>query len=320
MDSRLFTRLGTLRQLEIFVKVAEYQSMARAAEELFLSHSAVSVQVRKLAEAVGLPLHEVIGKQLYLTDAGREVLSTAEQVFASIGRLDDTINDMKGLAAGKLRIAVVTTAKYFLPRILGAFCRDYPTIDVEFHVGNRAQIVKRLDDNRDDFYIFNDLPRDLDIQSHRFLPNPLAVIASSRHALAGRKGLEWSDLNGETLLMREEGSGTYNAIRRHLDERGESIGKTMTIASNEAIKYSVVENMGITILSAYVLADSVGDDLVQLRVAGFPILSDWHIVYPMSKKQSLTAERFLEFVLKRGPDVLPMENLERQVEQALARV
>lgn len=320
MDSRLFTRLGTLRQLEIFVKVAEHKSMARAAEELFLSHSAVSVQVRKLAEAVGLPLHEVIGKQLFLTDAGREVLSMAEQVFASIGRLDDTINDMKGLTAGKLRIAVVTTAKYFLPRILGAFCRDHPAIDVEFHVGNRAQIIKRLDQNRDDFYIFNDLPRDLDIESHRFLPNPLAVIASSRHPLAGRKGLKWSDLQGETLLMREEGSGTCNAIRRHLDERGDSLGKTMTIASNEAIKYSVVENMGITILSAYVLADSVGDDLVQLRVAGFPILSDWHIVYPKSKKQSLTAERFLEFVLKRGPDVLPMENLERQVELALARV
>jgi len=320
MDSRLSTRLGTLRQLEIFVQVAERQSMARAAEALYLSHSAVSIQVRNLADAVGLPLHEVIGKQLYLTDAGREVLVAARQIFSTIGRLDETINNMKGLTAGRLRIAVVTTAKYFLPRILGPFCRDYSDIDVEFHIGNREQIIARLDNNQDDLYIFNDLPHDADIVSHRFLPNPLAVIASRRHPLAGRTGLDWQDLENEIFLMREQGSGTFNAVRRHLDERGHSLGKTMTIESNEAIKYSVLENMGISILSAYVLADAVGPDLVQLRVSGFPILSDWHVVYPKSKPLSLIAEKFLEFVLKRGPDVLPMENLERQVERALARV
>ncbi len=319
MNSRLLSRLGTLRQLEIFMKVAEHGSMARASEELYLSHSAVSVQIRKLAEAVGLPLHEVIGKKLYLTDAGRELVNTGEQVFGAIRRFDETINNMKGLTAGRLRISVVTTAKYFLPRILGPFCREYPDIDVEFHVGNRAGIIDRLNDNRDDLYIFNSLPRDLDIESHRFLPNPLAVIASRKHPLAGRKGLEWQDLEGETFLMREEGSGTRNAIQRHLDSLGLALGKTMTIESNEAIKYAVVEDMGITILSAYALADSVGTDLVQLRVAGFPILSDWYVAYPRAKPLTLIAERFLEFVLKRGPDVLPVENLERQVRRALAR-
>jgi len=320
MDARLSTRLGTLRQLEVFLKVAELGSMARAAEALYLSQSAVSVQIRNLAEAVGLPLHEVVGRKLYLTDAGREVVASAEQIFAIIRRLDESINDLKGLTAGRLRISVVTTAKYFLPRILGPFCREYPDIDVEFHVGNREQIIDRLGNNRDDLYIFNDPPRDLDIESHRFLPNPLAVIASSRHPLAGRKGLKWQDLEGETFLMREQGSGTFNAIRRHLDSQGLELGKTMRIESNEAIKYAVVENMGITILSAYVLADAVGHDLVQLRVAGFPILSDWYVVYPETKPLSLIAERFLEFVLKRGPDVLPMENLERQVRRALAQV
>ena len=319
MDSPLPSRLGTLRQLEIFMTAAEHGSMARAAEVLFLSHSAVSVQIRKLAEAVGLPLHEVIGKKFYLTDAGREVVKTGEQIFASIRRLDETINDLKGLTAGRLRISVVTTAKYFLPRILGPFCREYPDIDVEFHVGNRAGIIERLNDNRDDLYIFNDLPTDLDIESHRFLPNPLAVIASRKHPLAGRKRLKWRDLEGETFLMRERGSGTWNAISRHLDARGHKLGKTMTIESNEAIKYAVVENMGVTILSAYVLADAVGHSLVQLRVAGFPILSDWFVAYPESKPLSLIAERFLEFVLKRGPDVLPMRNLQRQVQRALAK-
>ncbi len=235
MESRLLTRLGTLRQLEIFLKVAEHQSMTRAAEALYLSHSAVSLQVRKLAEAIGLPLHEVIGKKLYLTEAGREVVTAGTQIFDAIRRLDETINNLKGLTSGRLAISVVTTAKYFLPRILGPFLRDYPDIDLSFHVGNRAEIIRRLDDNRDDLYIFNGLPRDLDIESYRFLPNPLAVIASSRHPLAGRKGLEWHDLEHEKFLMREPGSGTFEAIRQHLGANDLRLGKTMTIESNEAI-------------------------------------------------------------------------------------
>ena len=320
MDPARVARFGTLRQLEIFISVAEHASMARAAEDLHLSQSAVSVQVGKLAEAVGMPLHEVIGKQLFLTDAGREVAVAAQGGFEALRRLAERVDGVRGLTAGRLRISVVTTAKYFLPRILGPFCREYPGIDVSFHVGNRAQIIDRLDAHQDDLYIFNDLPRDLDIRSHRFLPNPLAVIASSKHPLAGRPGLRWADLASEKFLMREEGSGTYNAIRRHLDANGHRLGKTMTIESNEAIKYAVVENMGITILSAYVLADAVGHDLVQLRVQGFPILSDWHVVYPNTRSQSPVAERFVDFVLRKGPDVLPIEKLEKQVEQALLKV
>ncbi|MEM7280707.1 MAG: LysR family transcriptional regulator [Pseudomonadota bacterium] len=319
MESRLLTRLGTLRQLEIFLAVAQHGSMARASEVLFLSQSAVSLQIRRLSEAVGLPLHEVIGKKLYLTEAGQKVVETGEQIFASVRRLDETINNLKGLTAGKLRITVVTTAKYFLPRILGHFCREYPDIDVEFHVGNRAQVIQRLNNNQDDLYIFNDLPEDLDIQSHNFLPNPLAVIASSKNPLAKRQRLKWSDLENETFLMREQGSGTYNAIRRHLEANDLSLGKTMTIESNEAIKYAVVENLGITILSAYVLADAVGHDLVQLRVKDFPVMSDWHVVYPAQKPLSLIAERFLHLILRRGSDVLPLEHLEQQVQRALAR-
>ena len=319
MDSRLLTRLGTLRQLEIFLKVAEHGSMSRAAEELFLSHSAVSLQIRKLSDAIGLPLHEVIGKKLYLTEAGREVEATGVQIFDAIRRLDETINNLKGLTSGRLAISVVATAKYFLPRILGPFCRDYPDLDLSFHIGNRAEIMRRLDDNRDDLYIFNGLPQDIDIESYRFLPNPIAVIASSKHRLAGKKGLHWEDLADEKFLMREPGSGTFEAIRQYLDDNNLKRGKTMTIESNEALKYAVVEDMGITMLSAYVLADAVGPDLAQLRVKGFPIMSDWYVVHPRAKQLSLIAERFLEFVLKRGPDVLPMENLEKQVQRALAQ-
>jgi len=318
METRLLTRLGTLRQLEILMKVAEEQSIARAAEALFLSHSAVSVQVKNLSEAMGLPLHEVIGKQLYLTEAGKEVVNTGHELFASIRRLDEKMNQLKGLTAGTLRISVVTTAKHFLPRILGPFCKDYPSIDVEFKVGNRAQIVDRLSKNLDDLYIFSDPPIDEEIDYTPFLPNPLAVIASTDNPLSQRKQLHWHDLAEQKFLMREPGSGTHNAAQRHLDENGWKLGKTMLIESNEAIKYAVIENMGITILSAYVLANAVEDGLVQLRVKGFPIMSNWYVVQLRSKKPSLIAQQFLAFILNRGKDVLPMEKIEQHVQNALA--
>ncbi len=319
MERRLLTRLGTLRQLEIFMKVAETQSIARAAEALYLSHSAVSVQIRKLAVTLGLPLHEVIGKQLYLTEAGREVVASGQELFEVIARLDDTLNDLKGLTAGSLSIAVVTTAKYFLPRILGPFCQEYPGIDVAFMVGNRAQIIERLNANKDDFYIFSDPPEDLEIESTPFLPNPLAVVASAKNPLSQQKGLKWKDLEGQKFLLREQGSGTHITIEKHLRKNGLSLGKTMVIESNEAIKYAVMADMGIAILSAYVLEKAEEDGLAQLRVKGFPIMSHWHVVNLKSKKLSLVAERFLEFILNRSRDVLPMHHIEKQVQRALAQ-
>lgn len=319
MDTRLLARLGTLRQLEIFLKVAETRSITRAAESLYLSHSAVSVQIRKLAEAVGLPLHEVIGKRLYLTEAGREVVASGRELFEAIARLDAKLGNLKGLTAGSLRISVVTTAQYFLPRILGPFCRMYPDIDVAFMVGNRAQIIERLNGNMDDFYIFSDPPEDLEIDSEPFLPNPLAVIAAAKNPLNRRRRLEWEDLREQKFLLREQGSGTQIAIRKYLREQGLALGKTMVIESNEAIKYAVIADMGITILSAYVLANAKEDGLAQLRVKGFPIMSHWHVVKRKSKKLSMIAERFLDFILNRGRDVLPMEHIEQQVRRALAR-
>ena len=156
MDTRLLTRLGTLRQVEIFMRVAETGSIARAAESLHLTQPSVSNQVKKLSEALDIPLYEVNGKQIHLTEAEQQVVRTGQELFESIQRLDEKLNNLKGLTAGTLRIAVVTTAKYFMPHILGPFCREYPDIDVEFKVGNRAQIIERLKGNRDDLYLFDD--------------------------------------------------------------------------------------------------------------------------------------------------------------------
>ena len=319
LDTRLLTRLGTLRQLEIFLKVAEEGSIARAAEELHLSHSAVSIQVRKLSETLGIPLHEVVGKKLYLTDAGHEVVKAGQELVGVVSRLDERLSDLKGLSAGHLRISVVTTAKYFLPRIIGAFREEYPGITVEFKVGNRAQIIERFEQNLDDLYFFSDPAEDMAIETYPFLPNPLVVVASVNNPLARRERVRWKDLADETFLMREAGSGTAFAVQRHLEKAGRRIEQRLVIESNETIKFMVVENMGISILSAYVLANAREDGLVQLPVKGFPIMSEWYVAKIPGKQLSRVAERFLEFVLNRQRDVLPMRQLEEQVARALGQ-
>ncbi len=312
MDTRLLSKLGTLRQLEIFLKVAELGSIIRAAEALYLSHSAVSIQIRKLAEALGLPLYEVIGKKIYLTEAGAEVAKTGQELFTVIQNLDHRLNNLKGLTAGTLRISVVSTAKYFLPRVIGAFCREYPQIDVDFKVGNRAQVLERLSNNLDDLYILSDPGDTPDITSTPFLPNPLVVIASSNNPLSRKKHLKWEDLAGEKFLMREQGSGTHSAIQSHLKRNNFSIRKQMVIESNEAIKFSVIENMGITILSAYAVAEG----LTQLPVETFPINSTWHVVHLKEKRLSLIAEKFLDFIVNQSKTILPMDKIEAQLRRA----
>ncbi len=318
MDTRLLSRLGTLRQLEIFLKVAETGGIASAAEELHLSHSAVSLQVRKLADTLGMPLHEIVGRRLYLTQAGHEVVRAGRELVTVVSRLDERLDDLKGLRKGSLRIAVVSTAKYFLPRILGAFREQHPGIDVEFKVGNRTQIIERFTQNLDDLYVFSDPPEDMDIETFPFLPNPLVVVASVNNPLADRANLRWQDLNRETFLLRESGSGTMNAVQQHLESTGRRIENRMVIESNETIKFMVMENMGISILSAHGLANASEDGLVQLRLQGFPIMSQWYLAKIPGKQLSLTADRFMDFALNRQEDVLPMRQIQEQVARALA--
>lgn len=243
LDIKLLARLGTLRQLEIFLQVAKEGSIARAAEVLNLTQPSVSIQVKKLSEVFGLPLYEVVGKKLKLTEAGRKVEEAGKEIFEVVGRLDDELNDLKGLRSGTLSISVVTTSKYFLPYIMAPFCELYPGVEVELNIGNRSTIIDRLSKNLDDLYIFSELPDSLDIVAYPFLPNPIAVIASKNHVLAGKKKLKWKDIEHARFIMRETGSGSLFGVQNFLKENNYKMNDVMTIQSNEAIKHAVI---GIT--------------------------------------------------------------------------
>ncbi len=317
LNLRELSKLGTIRQLEIFLKVAERGSIARAAEELHLTQPSVSIQIRKLSEAVGLPLYEIIGKSLALTPAGDQVQAAGKEIFASLLHLDNSLNALKGLEAGHLSVSVVTTAQYFMPYVLAPFSELYPGIDIELHTGNRDAIVERMKANKDEFYIFSELPEDIPIETFPFLPNPIAVVASKEHHLAGSKNLTWEDIEGERFITREPGSGAMKKIIKHLQTNDLQMHNVMTIRSNEAIKHAVMANMGISIMSAYILSNADHDGLTQLDVEGFPLMSQWKVVQLKHKKLSPVGQRFLNFVLENGREVLPMKKIEKNIQSAM---
>ena len=316
IDPRLLVKLGTLRQLEIFLKVAEVGGIAAAAEQLYVAQPSVSMQMKKLSTAVGLPLYEVIGRRLKLTEAGHQVAVAAREVLGTLDRLHSSLNDLKGLQAGTLRIAVDSSAKYFLPRLLGPFCQRYPGIEVEFKEGDRRYLLDRLSNNLDDFYIFNHVPADLDIVHYHFLSNPLVVVATRQHPLAQRRTIDWQELAGERFIIREKGSGSRVAVDEFLQAQQWSLGKVMALGSSEAIKQSVMSAMGVGILSAYALVHAEAEGLVQLPVTGFPIMAHWHVVHLRQKKHSLVAASFLKFMREEGEQHLPMDAINERIERA----
>ena len=288
---------ASLRQLQVFEAVARHLSFTRAAEELYTTQPTVSIQLKQLTDNVGQPLLEQVGKKIYLTDTGRELLKVCREIFDGLDRFGMLVSDMKGVKAGKLRLTIITTAKYFVPRLLGLFCQRYPGIDVSLKVTNRERVLQRMADNTDDLYVLGQPPEHMDVEFEPFLENPLVVLAERNHPLAAKKHIPPQRLEEEQFLMREPGSGTRLATEQFFREHGLKLKVRMDLGSNEAIKQAVAGGLGIAVLSAHTLAlERSIDDLAILDVDGFPIRRQWYLAYPRDKQLSVVAQVFLEFL------------------------
>ena len=259
--------------------------------------------MKQLTKAIGVPLYEQIGKRIYLTDAGKAVLEVGRDISQRFNDLEMTLADIKGLKQGNLKLAAITTAKYFVPRILGTFRQRYPGIRISLQIANRQQILDRLADNLDDLYFIGQPPEELDINLRHFLDNPLVVIAPRNHPLAQEKLISIERLAGEPLIMRESGSGTRMAVEDFFAENRLQMRVEMEIGSNEAIKQAVVGGLGLSILSRHSLAlEGPQGPLVVLDVEGFPIQKHWYVIYPGNKQLSIVAQTFLDYLLTEGKE------------------
>ncbi|NDJ20774.1 LysR family transcriptional regulator [Nostoc sp. B(2019)] len=296
---------ATLHQLKVFEAAARHSSFTRAAEELFLTQPTVSMQIKQLTKSVGLPLFEQVGKRLYLTEAGRELFATCRQIFDTIAQFEMKVADLKGLKQGQLRLAVITTAKYFIPRLLGPFCQLYPGIDISLQVTNHERILERMSSNLDDLYIMSQVPENLDVNFEPFLENPLVVFAPNNHPLAKEKNIPIQRLSNEPFIMREPGSGTRRAVQNLFDEHGITVKVKLELGSNEAIKQAIAGGLGISVLSRHTLMPDTAE-LCILDVQYFPIKRDWFMVYPGGKQLSIVARAYYEYLLDAAKKIVAL--------------
>ncbi len=295
-------RHATLHQLRIFLAVARHSSFARAAEEMHLSPPTLSLQVKQLSETVGQPLFEQLGKKIFLTAAGRTLAEACEDIESRMERLSQDLSALQGVERGSLKLAILTTVKYTVPKLLGGFCAAHPGIEVAMLVGNRENLLQRLANNQDDLYIMGQPPEQMDVVSEAFADNPLVLVAPPGHPLVGQPAIAPRRLMNEPFILREPGSGTRLTAEKFFAGQGVTLKNRLEVGSNEAIKQTVAGGLGLAVLSAHTVVSELAlGELVQLDVQGFPLIRQWHVVYPRGKRLSAAALAFKDWLFLHQP-------------------
>ncbi len=298
-------RNATIRQLQIFSVAATHLSFARAAEQLHLTHAAISLQIKQLEDVSGAQLFYRIGKRVFLTEAGGILLDHARQILQSLKDADESLMALKGLKGGRVTIAVTSTAEYFAPGLLAEFRKAQADVRVRLLVDNREAVSRLLISNEVDLAIMGRPPADLEAEAVGFAPHPLVLIAGAGHPLAGRDHLSVADIAAEIMIVREAGSGTRLAMEAFFREHAIEPIIDMEMGSNEAIKQAVVAGLGISFISQHTLGlELSARRLVVLKVEGTPVMRRWFLVRHKSKRLTPALGAFWDFVLEFAPDYL----------------
>jgi DNA-binding transcriptional LysR family regulator len=295
----------SLRQLRVFEAAASNRSFSKAAAALHLTQPGVSMHIKELEANAGLPLFERIGRKLYVTEAGQQLLVRAREILRALKDAEDTLDNLRGLRRGLINLAVVSTAKYFVPQLLSRFQRDFPELEIRLMVNNRDSVIEQLATNEVDLAIMGRSPETSDIHAEAFAKNPHVVIASPEHALAGQRDIPVDVVARQKFIVREPGSGTRLAMQQYFTEHRLVFNVAMEMASNETIKQAVMAGMGLSFISRHTIDLEIQTRrLAVLDVRGMPVIRHWHVAHLVKKRLSPIAVAFKEFVLQRGGELL----------------
>ena len=292
---------ATLRQLKVFEAVARHLSFSRAAEELFLTQPAVSTQVKTLEGHVGIALFEQLGKKVYLTQGGAELLHFSRAIIRQFQDAEAALVHFKGIAGSTLNVAVISAGDYFFPHLLVEFVRRHPGVKLHLTVHNREELLGQLASNLTDLAIMVRPPHNLDTLNESFAPHPYVIVAAPGHPLAARKRISMDRLMQEPFVVREKGSDTWFSMEAGLGEHLGALRIAMEIKSTETIKQAVIAGMGVGFLSAHTIGQELKTgSLVVLPVQGFPLMLNWYIVHRNDKRLPPVARAFKAFLLSDG--------------------
>lgn len=293
----------TLKQVQTFMEVARQRSVSKAAERLFVTQPAVSMQIRQLEDAFGVPLVEPLGRNIQLTTAGEAFLTYATNAMSQFKDLEALMADHVGLKKGRIDLAVVTTSKYFIPMLLVRFNKLHPGIDVQLNIDNRENILGMLTRSEADLVVMGRAPSHIDCEAIPFATNPLVMVSAPDHPLARRKKLPFSALADYSFVVREDGSGTRAAMQRLFEENQTPLKIVMGLPSNETIKQAVMAGMGLSFLSKRTMRHELASGhIAQLDVQGLPQINHWYVTHLRHKKLSPAARAFKDFLIEQaGP-------------------
>jgi LysR family transcriptional regulator, low CO2-responsive transcriptional regulator len=293
---------ATLRQLRVFASVARHLSFVRAAEELRLSAPAVSMQIKELEIEVGLPLFDRTSRQVSLTMVGEYMLAHTRRVLSAMRDAEDLVARFRGLQTGPLDVGMVSTAKYFLPRLLAQFREEHPGIDIRLQVtNNREQIVTLMQEGDIELAIMGRPPEGWPNRAEPFAMHPHVLVTSVEHRFTRMEVVPASALSGEGFIVREPRSGTRAAFDEYMRAHQLTPRVVMQMSSNEAIKQAVMAGMGVSLLSLHTVGLELGHHLIAAPdTEGLPIMRRWHVVNNSNKALSPAAEAFRYFILERG--------------------
>jgi LysR family transcriptional regulator, low CO2-responsive transcriptional regulator len=296
---------ATLRQLKVFETAARHLSFSRAAEELHLTQPAVSTQIKMLQQHAGAPLFEQLGKKVYLTPAGTDLLRYSRAIIELFRQAGEAMAARQGVSGGTLNVAVISAGDYFFPQLLAEFSRDVPGVKLNLGVFNREQLLQQLADNLTDLAVMVRPPREIDTVHEAFAPHPYVIVAPPDHPLARRRRIPMSTLLRERWLTRERGSDTWNSMEDGLGANLHKLQIAMEIRSTETIKQAVIAGMGLSFLSAHTIArELAAGHLKVLDVVGFPVMLQWYVVHLRQKVLAPVAVAFKDFLLQRGAGLI----------------
>jgi len=296
---------ATFRQLRVFNAVARHLSFAKAAETLHVSAPAITMQIKELEAAVGMPLFERQGRKVSLTTSGEYMLVYARKMLALLKDAEDAAARLQRIETGKLTIGMVDTTTYFIPALLSQFLKEHEGIELVLNVGNRHDLVQWLNNSEVDIAIMGRPPSEMSTRSEPFAANPLVFVASPEHPLASESGLRAEDLRQQSFIVREQGSGTRTAMEAFFNQARFQPRFTMELQSNDAIKQAVKANLGLSFLSQHTIAlELQTKQLCILDVNGTPTVRAWNVVHMLSKMLSPAAEAFRYFILEHAETYL----------------
>lgn len=286
----------TLHQFEIFLKIVEFQSVTKASEALYLTQPAVSIQLKKFQEQFKVPLFEVVGRRIYITEFGEEIALAAKKIIEEVKAINYKALTFQGELAGKLRIAIVSTAKYTMPYFISDFINNNRGVDLVMDVTNKASVIRALENNEVDFAMVSTIPKKLKLNRIELMENKLFMIGGKNYKHKGAY-LSKAEFQKLPLIYREQGSATRLAMEKFIESRKISTYKTMELTSNEALKQAVISGLGYSIMPLIGLKNAISiGDLQIIPVKGLPIVTNWNLIWLSSKNMSNVAKHLIEHI------------------------